>query len=491
MALIPHPILSVMTYTILHTDAYKIAMALAGYPLRRETFGYVHRRGGPHYMPFDMKDVIEQLRPSLTSDIVSDRQFISEAGYPVGRAYLDALWGELEVTAIPQGTWFFDEEPAFTVTGPSALVSWLEPLVLRLNYPIQVATAVMRAKHSFGDDEDNVEADILQRVGTVTCAEQASIAEAVFDAMGFPGLRVKIDLGFSESVKNKAIELIRVVGDPDRLFEVGMRAATCERHHYLVLQALQSVGINSTSNCALAKELGMTPVGTMGHEHVQRYGSDEAAFRAMRDRVPGPSSFLLDTFDPILSGIPTALDLLVEEDRGDGIRYDSKDIRTQYLVACSMAAEREVTPKHVLEDSFNLEKTKEFESLRHYTGVTPEKQVYGYGGWFSNHGPLTRDKVAAVWKLTESAGSPRMKHTPGKASIPGKPVCWRRQLGADVSGPIVMIGQEGETPPPGWHTRANSRRLSTREAILYGSRGILFSTDTKRIIAQLEAAWSF
>ena len=51
-------------------------------------------------------------------------------------------------------------------------------------------------------------------------------------------------------------------------------------------------------------------MGTMGHEHVQRYGADEPAFRAMRERRPGRSSYLLDTYDTIRSGIPAAFKLI-------------------------------------------------------------------------------------------------------------------------------------------------------------------------------------
>ena len=42
-----------MTRSLLATDAYKFSMAAAGFPLRTETFTYTHRRGGPHFLPFD------------------------------------------------------------------------------------------------------------------------------------------------------------------------------------------------------------------------------------------------------------------------------------------------------------------------------------------------------------------------------------------------------------------------------------------------------
>lgn len=494
MAIIPSPLLHTATYSILSTDAYKIAMALAGFPLRVETFEYVHRQGGPHYMPFDPSEVVKKLLPALDGAIDEHVRWLTSKGYPVGPSYITALEGSITVEGIREGTWFFDREPAFTVTGPSALVSWLEPLVLRLNYPIQVATVTVKAKEEFGRDEGGLHRALDERIGLVTCLEQLEIVRWVMDKLEVdwaPG----IDETFQDAVREKADDLIRVVEDPNRLFEVGMRAATCEEHHRLVLTALREAGIQKTSNCALAHELGMTPVGTMGHEHVQRFGSDERAFRAMRDRLAGPSSFLLDTFSTIQSGIPTALKLLAEEDRGDGMRYDSGDKVTQYLVACSQAKGMKLNPLHTLEDSFNLVKTVEFERLREFTGVRPEKQIYGYGGWFNNHGLLTRDRVSAVFKLSETAGKAVMKFGDepgaGKESIPGKPVGWRLQLGSHVAGPIVMIGQRGETPPAGWRTRADSRRLGVDEAVRYAAHGICYSPETQRLVTKLYAERGF
>ena len=42
--------------------------------------------------------------------------------------------------ALPKGARFYPREPVFTLTGSSALVSWLEPLLLQLNFRIQVAS---------------------------------------------------------------------------------------------------------------------------------------------------------------------------------------------------------------------------------------------------------------------------------------------------------------------------------------------------------------
>jgi nicotinic acid phosphoribosyltransferase len=191
----------------------------------------------------------------------------------------------------------------------------------------------------------------------------------------------------------------------------------------------------------------MIPIGTMGHEHVQRYGSDEAAFRAMKERRPQRSSFLLDTFDTLKSGLPAALEIIGEDPSArDSIRYDSGDKEAQYAIAVEQAKKLGVRPIHILEDGFDADQLRRFEALREKSGVGPDEQFYGFGGWLVSQtegSGLTRDKVAAVYKLSQTGKRAAMKFSndAGKVSVPGVPVVWRRARG---DGPAGIIAQEGE-----------------------------------------------
>ena len=185
----------------------------------------------------------------------------------------------------------------------------------------------------------------------------------------------------------------------------------------------------------------------MGHEHVQRFGSDEAAYRAMVERMPGAVFFLLDTFDTIHSGIPTAYRIIAEQpERGHAIRFDSGDIETQFIWAAAQAKAMGIKPKFCLEDGWNLEKTVKFEGIRKELGLPPEQVLYGYGGHIVNSPftSLTRDRVSAVWKLTQTGNTPTMKFgsSPGKGkeSIPGRPMLYWSKYG-------TYIAQRGEKIP--------------------------------------------
>ncbi|MEM7153267.1 MAG: nicotinate phosphoribosyltransferase [Myxococcota bacterium] len=442
-----------MTNTsVLATDAYKFSMGQAGFPLRRETFYFSFRFGGFHYIPFDLAEILSSMMAGLQAT-AEDLAFAREHGYGLSAAMESALeQGEaLQIEAVPAGSWVFEREPILTVTGPSFLVSWLEPTLLWLNFPIQLATALKQG------------AGLTPEMTTATCAEHEALIAKVVDSLGMTG-KIEItreDDAYRQGVRDRARALVEAVGgDASRIFEVGMRSAVCMEQHRIALEACKAEGITRTSNVLLARELGMTPVGTMGHEHVQRWRADLPAFRAMRDMRSAAPSYLLDTFDTMGEGIRAATQVMREQEHACSIRYDSGNKFIQYLHACELLREQGLAPAHVLEDGLDDEATLHFERLREFTGLSAQSQHYGYGGFIvakpmSN--PLSRDRVSAVYKLSETVGEPCMKFGDaagrGKRSVPGRPVVWRRLRG---DGPLGIIGQAGERVPEDYVCLSNN-----------------------------------
>ncbi len=433
-----------MAASMLMTDGYKFSMAEAGWPLRRETFYWSHRRGGPQVLPFDARAEVARALPKVDA---AELRWLAENGYECGPGLKAALamHGAVSVHALPPGAVFYPREPILSVTGPSALVSWLEPLVLTWNWRVQVASVARFAPEQ-----------LAASIGVLTCERQKELTLEALDAVGVkaPAIRVEPD-AYRERVRAKAAELVSIVGDPGRIFEVGLRSGSCVEQHLIALEGCKLAGVTRTSHVWGARELGMVPVGTMGHEHVQRYGSDEAAFRAMSERRPHRSSYLLDTYDTLKSGIPAALALIAERPgEGDSIRYDSGDKVAQYRHAVALSKQLGVRPVQILEDGFDAALTRQFEALRAEVGWLPSEQVYGYGGYLvatTSGSPLTRDRVQAVFKLSQSGQKPTMKFGneagAGKQSIPGRPVVFRRAAG---TGPVGIVGQEGEAVPSGY-----------------------------------------
>jgi nicotinate phosphoribosyltransferase len=488
-----------MGQPLLATDGYKFSMAEAGWPLRQETFYASHRTGGLQVLPFDIASELARVLPEIEP---ADWVYLREHDYEMGAAYRAAMANrrELKVKALPRFAVFNAREPLFCVTGSSALVSWLEPLVLQWNYRIQVATeALLRPE------------GLATALATVTCEAQRAIVLETLDAVGVPPPPMVVDSeGYVRRVRDRVRALSDIVGDPQRLFEVGLRAATCVEQHLLALGACKAEGLLRTSHVHGARVLGMAPVGTMGHEHVQRYGSDEAAFRAMVERRHQRSSFLLDTYDTITSGIPAAYGIIRERPgQGDSIRYDSGDKEAQYRFAAAEARRLGIRPVQILEDGFDLEQTRRFEVLRLEVGWTPKEQVYGYGGFLvaqTSGSTLTRDRVSAVYKLSQTGPRPTMKFgnevdapgtapkplaaVSGKQSLPGVPVVFRRDSAG--SGPFGLVGQDGEPPPRGYHLLTGAEalpepRVSEALAVPVAERGLGLSPRTSALVASLRA----
>jgi len=472
-----------MATSLLATDGYKFSMAEAGWPLRRETFYYSHRKGGLQVMPLDLPAFIRGLLPEAKPE---DYEFLARHDYEMGVGFKAAIQhrDRLTIRAIPKGALFFPREPICTVTGPSAMVSWLEPLLLQLNFRIQVASQALADREA-----------LERSLAVVTCEEHKRIALETLEAVGVKAVPIRVDTeGYLKRVRAQVGELVEIVGDPGRVFEVGLRAATCQEQHELALRACKEAGVVRTSNVEGARKLGMIPVGTMGHEHIQRYGADEAAFRAMRERRPQRSSYLLDTDDTLTSGLPTAYRLIREEPgRRDSIRFDSGNKKLQYLYAVTLARDMNIHPVHILEDGLDAQATREFEDLRRQVAWEPTAQFYGYGGHIvarTMECPFTRDRVAAVYKLSQTGHTPTMKFgnelAEGKQSVPGLPVLFRRRHG---SGPIGLIGQEGEPVPDGYfpltESAAESPSLVAMQSMDAKDMRVAYTETTQALVNEL------
>jgi nicotinate phosphoribosyltransferase len=444
--------------SITQTDAYKFSMAEAGFALREETFYYSHRKGGHngwHYMPIDVEELIRSKIPTSTQQ---DYEFLSAHNYDVGAAVRKAYtkFHDIKINTIPQGSWFFNREPAFSITGASAAVSWFEPLVLSFQFMIQVATEALTCK-------DN---SLNEKFKYATCQEEKDIIEGVFSILKLRCPKIEVeDAWYYDQVLQRAKKLVELVKDPNRIFEVGMRAVSCMQQHETALMALKEAGIMRTSNAFLAKKLNMIPVGTIGHEHIKRFNNDYEAFVSVRDRFPGFLFYLPDTYDTIKSGIPSALKAIAEApERDAGIRFDSESgIREHYMFTIVKAREMGLCPRLALESGWNYDLTVEFEQLREMIKWPIERQAYGYGGYLvkPDWETFARDDVSAVYKLSQSGSNAVMKFgdepDSGKQSLPGKPVIHRTHplsFGNDI--PVSFILQEGEQ----WKTPVESGKLS-------------------------------
>ncbi len=426
------------------TDAYKFSMAQVGDPLRPETFYFSVRREGKYFVPFDFENLIALLLPAPATR--AEDEFLAQHGYSMSDEMRRAMAAGVSVWAAPKGTWVQSREPIVRISGPSFLVSWLEAMVIWLHFPIQVATeSLLEGRRHF----------------LCTCEDEAAIVRLTLEAIdAAEGARVEHDAAaYQRAVRGNAKRLAAAVdGSLARVFEVGMRGATCMQMHELALDEIRGLGVAGTSNLHLAKRLSLIPVGTTGHEHQLRFADDAAAFRAIRDGRTATPSYLFDSFDALKIGIPAAVEVMRDNpERAASVRFDSGDTRAQVLAFRKAG----VHPTYIFMDGVDDTKARELCAMQSELDPEGAPWLFGVGGYLVARASammLTRDRVSAVYKLCESGGKAVMKFSvPGKESIPGKPVVWR--VGSSA-GMQTVIAQEGERLGPGLRLATESSASS-------------------------------
>ena len=111
--------------------------------------------------------------------------------------------------------------------------------------------------------------------------------------------------------------------------ELGLRRAQGPDGALSASRAAYIGGASATSNILAGRELGIPVMGTMAHSWVMSCQSEEEAFRTYAEIYPDTSSFLIDTYDSLKSGIINAIKVgktLAAKGKNFGVRLDSGDI---------------------------------------------------------------------------------------------------------------------------------------------------------------------
>ncbi|MDO5359781.1 MAG: nicotinate phosphoribosyltransferase [Jeotgalicoccus sp.] len=257
---------------MLHTDLYQINMAKTYYEQgiheRQTIFDLYFRK-----MPFEngyavfagLSHIIDYLEKLHFSD--SDIEYLSTLGYSDGFLnYLKTVRFTGTLRSMAEGETVFNNEPLVQVEATLVEAQLIETALLNIvNFQTLIATKASRIRQLVPNDN-------LMEFGTRRAHE--------FDAALW-----------------------------------GARAAVIG-------------GFDGTSNVRAAKLFGLKPSGTHAHAMVQAYGNDYDAFKAYAE-THYDCVFLVDTFDTLKSGIPTAIK--IADEFGDkinfkGIRIDSGDI---------------------------------------------------------------------------------------------------------------------------------------------------------------------
>ncbi|RKQ88810.1 nicotinate phosphoribosyltransferase [Brockia lithotrophica] len=142
-----------------------------------------------------------------------------------------------------------------------------------------------------------------------------------------------------------ATKAARVVtaADGDPVLEFGLRRAHGPEAGVWGARAAYIGGVHSTSNVYAGTRFGIPVTGTHSHAFVQSFPSEREAFLAFLDAFPERAILLVDTYDTLRQGLPTAVEVLREhrERLGRspevyGVRLDSGDLAYLSKVARRM-----------------------------------------------------------------------------------------------------------------------------------------------------------
>ena len=115
------------------------------------------------------------------------------------------------------------------------------------------------------------------------------------------------------------------------IIEMGARRAHGSTSANLGARASYLAGIEATSNTMADRLYGVPAMGTMAHSWVQSFESEYEAFKAYAEAFPHHSTFLIDTFNTLKSGLPAAIKVIKEVLMPKGVksfavRIDSGDL---------------------------------------------------------------------------------------------------------------------------------------------------------------------
>jgi len=354
-----------MRYPSLLTDLYELTM-LAGYheqgmAEKHAVFDLFYRTN-----PFEGSyAVFAGLEPALDyleelKFLPGDLEYLRSLGIfkPRFITFLRDFRFRCSVTAPPEGTVVFANEPLITVEGPLAEAQFVETALLNIiNFQTLVATKAARV----------------------------SLAAAGAPVIEF-GLR-------------------RAHG-PDG-------ALSCAR-------AACIGGVRSTSNVQAGMLYDLPVRGTHAHSWVQAFPDELTAFRAYADTFPASSILLVDTYDTLKSGIPNAITVAGElRNRGHelhGVRLDSGDLAFLSRESRRMFDEAGFPAVRIVASN----ELDEFviDSIKNEGGRV---DIYGVGTKLATCAGPGGGALGGVYKLVSVSGVPKLKLTSdiAKATLPG------------------------------------------------------------------------
>ncbi len=249
---------------------------------------------------------------------------------------------------------------------------------------------------------------------------------------------------FQTLIASKAARM--VLAAPGKLLvDFGLRRAHGAEAGLMAARASYIAGFAGTATVLAAKLFDIPVFGTMAHSYIQAHDSETVAFERFAHVRPEGLVFLIDTYDTEAAArkvVALAPRLKAAGISTSGVRLDSGD-----LIALSKSVRR-------ILDEGGLGDVTIFAS-----GGLDEDQLVaiaranvpidGFGIGTSLTTSSDAPALDCAYKLQEYAGSPRRKHSAGKATWPGRKQVWRHYgLDGCMAGDALSVEDDDQQGEP-------------------------------------------
>ncbi len=248
-------------------------------------------------------------------------------------------------------------------------------------------------------------------------------------------------LHFETLIASKAARHV-LLAPGKELVDFGLRRAHAAEAGLLAARASYIAGYAGTATVLAGERFGIPLYGTMAHSFIEAFDSEAAAFEAFARSRPQNLTVLIDTYDTEAAArkvVSLAKRLEPEGIRVGAVRLDSGD-----LAALSRAVRRILDEGGCQDTTIFASGGLDDEDLIAFRQSAAPIDGFGIGTSLT----VSEDKPAldCAYKLQEYDGLPRRKHSPGKATWPGRKQVWR-QYGADgrMAGDVLSV--EADTHP--------------------------------------------
>jgi nicotinate phosphoribosyltransferase len=221
--------------------------------------------------------------------------------------------------------------------------------------------------------------------------------------------------------------------------------------------AFYIAGVEATSNVLAGQLYGIPLSGTMAHSYVQAHDSELEAFRNFL-RTTDDATLLVDTYDT-LDGVRNVIRVAhdpASADRISGIRLDSGDLGTLAKEARQLLDKAGLTEVRIF--ASNALDEYAIDDL-----LSAGAPIDGFGVGTQMAVSADAPHLDTAYKLVEYDGKPRIKHSPGKASLPGRKQVFRliengvacgdalalqdeRLAGVGLLRPVMVEGERVDPP---------------------------------------------